>query len=83
MAEPRKVSRSGKDDFIGIAWNGFVDLCAMEELENLTEIQRRAALALWYMAEVTNGGHFQYFVNKRQFDHHEVPTEAVFVLVPD
>jgi len=72
MAEPRKISRSSNDNFSGIVWNAFVDLCAMEELWNLTPIQCRAALAFWYMSEVNNGGHFQYFLNKRHFDHHEV-----------
>jgi Domain of unknown function (DUF4375) len=72
MAQPRKVSRSGKDSFHGHGWNGFVDLCAMEPLEYLTTVQRKAALAFWYMAEVINGGHFQYFVNKRYYDHSEV-----------
>jgi hypothetical protein len=58
MTAPRKVSRSGKDYFQGHSWNGFVDLCAIEKLEDLTPIQRRAVLVFWYMAEVINGGHF-------------------------
>ena len=49
-----------------------VDLCAMEELEACTPVQRLAALVFWYQAEVNNGGHFQYFVNKPSFPHREV-----------
>jgi hypothetical protein len=40
-----------------------VDLCAMEPLEALTPVQRKAALVFWYQAEVNNGGHCQYFTN--------------------
>ena len=40
-----------------------VDICAMEPLESLTPAQRKAALVFWYQAEVSNGGHFQYFTN--------------------
>ena len=72
MASPREVSRSGKDRFGGDAWNGFVDLCAMEPSQNLTPVQRVAHLAFWYMSEVNNGGHFQYFCNKDHFNHREV-----------
>ena len=49
-----------------------VDICAMEELEACTPVQRRAALVFWYQEEVINGGHFQYFVNKASFPHGEV-----------
>ncbi len=46
-------------------WNAFVDLLAMEEYDNLSDIQRIAHLAFWYDTEVNNGGHLQYFENKR------------------
>lgn len=72
MAKPRVVSRSGKDVFKGYAWNAMINLCAMEPLDRLTPTQRIAALAFWYMSEVNNGGHFQYFVNKRGHPHQEV-----------
>ena len=49
-----------------------VDLCAMESLDACTPVQRKAALVFWYQAEVNNGGHFQYFVNKPKFPHAEV-----------
>ena len=72
MAIPRDISRSGKDEFGGVPWNGLVDLCAMEPIDGLTPIQRVAHLAFWYMSEVNNGGHFQYFYNQSEFDHSEV-----------
>ena len=45
-------------------WNQFVDLLAMEEYSDLTEIQKVAHLCFWYDSEVQNGGHFQYFLNR-------------------
>src|SRR5204863_2907551 len=72
VAPPRTVSRRGIDRYHGYAWNALVDLCAVEPLESLTTVQRTAALAFWYMSEVSNGGHFQYFVNRHAFAHAEV-----------
>jgi hypothetical protein len=60
------------DPHDALPWNAMVDLCAMEELEACTPVQRRAALVFWYQEEVNNGGHFQYFVNKASFPHREV-----------
>lgn len=45
-------------------WNQFVDLLAMEDYNDLTEIQKVAHLCFWYDSEVQNGGHLQYFVNR-------------------
>ena len=45
-------------------WNQFVDLLAMEDYNDLTEIQKAAHLCFWYDSEVQNGGHLQYFVNR-------------------
>ncbi|QNU68187.1 DUF4375 domain-containing protein [Ruminiclostridium herbifermentans] len=45
-------------------WNQFIDLLAMEDYKDLTEIQRVAYLCFWYDSEVQNGGHLQYFVNR-------------------
>ncbi|MBD0384714.1 DMP19 family protein [Paenibacillus sedimenti] len=45
-------------------WNAFIDLIAMEEYEDLNQIQRIAHLCFWYDSEVQNGGHIQYFENK-------------------
>jgi hypothetical protein len=46
------------------AWNEFVHLLFMTEFDELTLIQRVAALAIWYDSEVQNGGHLQYFENR-------------------
>jgi hypothetical protein len=72
MAKRRVVSRSGSDQFLGLAWNAMIDLCAMEPTNRLSPIQRTAAFAFWYMSEVNNGGHFQYFVNRHADPHLEV-----------
>ena len=58
--------------FEGERWNAMNDLLALSELEDLTPIQRKAHLAYWYMSEVYNGGHWQYFCNKVHYDHEEV-----------
>jgi hypothetical protein len=47
-----------------LVWNAFIDLLAMEEYGDLTSVQRRAHLVLWYDSEVQNGGHGQYFENR-------------------
>ena len=72
MAAPTKVSRSAFEKFAGERWNAMNDLLALSELEDLTPVQRRAHLAYWYMSEVYNGGHWQYFCNKAHYDHKEV-----------
>ena len=45
-------------------WNQFVDLLAMEDYADLTDIQKVAHLCYWYDSEVQNGGHLQYFENR-------------------
>ncbi|WP_078427614.1 DMP19 family protein [Alkalihalobacterium alkalinitrilicum] len=45
-------------------WNQFIDLLAMEDYCDLTEIQKVAHLCFVYDAEVQNGGHLQYFLNR-------------------
>ena len=72
MAAIRTVSRSGNDQFDGFAWNAMVDMCAMENLESFTPTQRVAHLAFWYMSEVNNGGHFQFFCNQEHLNFQEV-----------
>jgi hypothetical protein len=42
-----------------------VDLLAMEKYQDLTEEQRAADLVFWYKSEVQNGGHLQYFENRK------------------
>lgn len=42
-------------------WNQFIDeVCYMED-DELTEIQRKAALCFWYDSEMNSGGHCGYF----------------------
>ena len=72
MASPPKVSRRAFEEFDGIRWNTMNDMCALSELNDLTPTQRVAHLVYWYMSEVENGGHYQYFLNKVHFDHDEV-----------
>ncbi len=38
-------------------WNQFVNLLAVENYDDLTDIQRIAHLCFWYDSEVENGGH--------------------------
>jgi hypothetical protein len=56
MAQPRRVSRSGKDDFGGEPWNALIHLCG-EDLAEFSDVQRPAALVYTYWSEVMNGGH--------------------------
>jgi hypothetical protein len=66
--EPPMVIRSlSKQEVVKepfLIWNAFVDLLAMEEYEDLDEVQRIAYLCFWYDSEVQNGGHLQYFENR-------------------
>jgi len=72
MAKPIKVSRKEFEEFNGIRWNAMNDICSLSDIKDLTPVQRVAYLAYWYMSEVENGGHFQYFANEGHFDHDEV-----------
>jgi hypothetical protein len=44
-----------------LIWNAFIDLVAIEEAANLSELQQKAKLIFLYESEVQNGGHHQYF----------------------
>jgi hypothetical protein len=46
-----------------LLWNAFVDLLSTEDSSKLSPVQRIAQLAFRYDAEVSNGGHLQYFEN--------------------
>jgi hypothetical protein len=69
---PTKVSRKAFEQFDGVRWNTMNDMCALSDINNLTPVQRVAHLAYWYMSEVENGGHYQYFLKKADYDHYEV-----------
>jgi Domain of unknown function (DUF4375) len=58
-------------DLEATIWNGFVELLALSTAEELTPEQRPAQLVFWYQAEVLNGGHLQYFLNRGSAEAHE------------
>jgi len=64
MAAPEKIEKTLFEKESYHAWNAFVDICAMSEYEDLTEVQRVAHLVFWYESEVQNGGHLQFFENR-------------------
>ncbi len=47
-----------------LVWNAFVDIVALNEYRDLAPEQRPAHLVFWYDAEVGNGGHLQFFLNR-------------------
>jgi hypothetical protein len=57
--------RADVEQWRGNIWNAFVDLVCMEKYEDLSPEQRPAHLVFWYHNEVCNGGHDQYFHNRR------------------
>jgi hypothetical protein len=59
----RRLSRVEVAGTPYLLWNAFVNLIALEPLDELDEIQRPAALVFSYESEVQNGGHLQYFEN--------------------
>ncbi len=59
------------------------DMCALSDIQDLTPVQRLAHLAYWYMSEVENGGHQQYFLNKVDFEHDEVAQALVAPRIAD
>jgi hypothetical protein len=72
MVRPNPVSRKEFAKFQGVRWNAMNNICALSKTKDLTPVQKVAHLAYWYMSEVYNGGHYQYFVNKHTYDHVEV-----------
>lgn len=59
----RQIKNSDVIENSNVLWNAFVDLLALEDYADLTEVQRLAYLVFWYESEVQNGGHLQYFAN--------------------
>lgn len=57
-------------------WNAFVDLLALEELENLSPLQQNVSAIFLYNDEVENGGHLQYFLNQG-IEHARITLEAL------
>jgi len=59
------ISKADLDAFPeGAVWNAFVDLLSMADTNELSAEQVPAQLAFFYDAEVQNGGHLQYFLNR-------------------
>ena len=72
MSEPKEVSKEAYASFDGESWNALVDVISGADHNELTPVQRMAHLVWWYSSEVLNGGHDQYFGNRKHFDHSEV-----------
>jgi Domain of unknown function (DUF4375) len=47
-----------------LAWNAFISIVGVASYEELSPVQQVAHLGYWYEAEVSNGGHLQYFRNQ-------------------
>jgi hypothetical protein len=60
-------------------WNSFVELLASHDYTEFSPEQRPAHLVFWYESEVQNGGHLQYFENRR-VEHLEATVEALGIL---
>ncbi len=68
----REVSKAALNKEPYLVWNAFVNLLAMEDEGDLTDMQKAAQRAFWYDSEVQNGGHMQYFENQRRDDYSSV-----------
>jgi hypothetical protein len=68
----RKVSKSELKVKEYLIWNAFIDLVAMEDVEDLTPIQTNGKRAFEYDSQIQNGGHLQYFENYRLNDYNEI-----------
>ncbi len=62
---PRRVGRQLLEKKPYIVWNEFVDILAMSNYTELSKKQRPAHLVFWYYSEIENGGHMQYFENRK------------------
>ncbi len=49
-----------------VPWNDFIASIMIHELSEIDVEKRPAFLIFWYCAEVNNGGHLQYFLNRAQ-----------------
>jgi len=63
--EIRTLSKQDVEKEPYLVWNALVDLLAIESYEDLSEEQRATHLVCWYESEVQNGGHLQYFENRK------------------
>jgi hypothetical protein len=78
----RPLGRGEYGDEPYLAWNAFISILAMSDYDDLSAVQRIAHLAFWYDHEVQNGGHLQYFEN-RKLRHINETLEALRILGAD
>jgi hypothetical protein len=76
------VTRKALEENAGADWNAFIELIVMTEYSDLLPSQRSAHPAFWYESEVRNGGHFQYFCNRR-LEHIEATPGALVSLAAE
>lgn len=75
----KKQSVGNADDVINeknLRWDKFIEDVCFRDLENLTEIQRKAVLCFWYDAEMNSGGYSGYMDCYPNTDKEEL-TEAI------
>ena len=60
----RTLSQNQVRDEPWQVWNAFVDILAIEDYNDLGDIQKPAHSIFWYESETQNGGHLQYFLNQ-------------------
>ena len=60
----RKIAKDLIGKEFGLIWDAYVDFVVYEEYEDLNEIQKVGKALFWYEAEVMNGGHMQFFLNR-------------------
>jgi hypothetical protein len=61
----RSIARADAEKHPYLIWNAFINLIGLEKYEDLSPEQRPARLVSHYHNEVYNGGHDQYFHNRR------------------
>jgi hypothetical protein len=65
MAPPIRINRRRtKKPDLAVS-KALTEIALMHEYEELDDVQKVAHLSIWYESEVNNGGHLQYFHNRR------------------
>lgn len=57
----------------GLIWNTFIDILSTTGHDEIPEHLKPLQAVFWYDAEVQNGGHLQFFVNKRDTYNERIP----------
>ncbi len=63
VARPTRLTKAQLDKDPYLKWNAFIDLIAVNSLDQLTDIQAVPKAAWKYDSEIQNGGHIQFFEN--------------------